>query len=156
VRDPGSPCLIRLSSSPQETAALAEAMGRVAQAGDFLALDGGLGAGKTLFVAGFCAALGVPPTEVDSPSFVLLNEYQGRVPVFHFDAYRLEGDARELAEAGFLDERLSEGVVLVEWAERLTPFLPPGALRIRLEILGPSDRRIVIEEPSLRVREALR
>lgn len=155
MRDPGSPRLIRETGTPDQTAALAQALGRSARPGDFLALYGDLGAGKTFFVARYCEALGVPEREVDSPSFVLLNEYRGRLPVFHFDAYRLEGDADELAEVGFFDERLGEGVVLVEWADRLEPFLPPRALKIHLEIIGESERRIVIAEAGERVREAL-
>jgi tRNA threonylcarbamoyladenosine biosynthesis protein TsaE len=106
-------------------------------------MDGPLGAGKTLFTAALCEALGVAPGEVDSPSFVLLNEYAGApFPLFHFDAYRLEGDEEELADAGFFDERLSEGVCLVEWAERLAAYLPSGALRLRFEITGEFTRRL--------------
>jgi tRNA threonylcarbamoyladenosine biosynthesis protein TsaE len=115
--------------------------------GDVLALDGPLGAGKTFFAAALCAALGVPRTAVDSPSFVLLNEYEGRrkgtpLPIYHFDAYRLQGEGAELAEAGFLDERQGDGVCIVEWAERVADFLPRGALRIRLWIEGETRRRL--------------
>jgi tRNA threonylcarbamoyladenosine biosynthesis protein TsaE len=155
VRDPGSPRLIRHSAGPAETAALAAALAGAAVAGDCLALYGELGAGKTLFVSAFAEALGVPPGEVDSPSFVLLNEYAGRLPLFHFDAYRLEGGASELAEAGFFDERLAEGVALIEWASRLESYLPAAALRVHLDIRGPRERRIRIEEAGVRVREAL-
>jgi len=82
---------------------------------------------------------------VDSPSFVLLNEYAGgRLPLFHFDAYRLTGGAEELLEAGFFDERLGNGVCMVEWAERLAAFLPAGALRIALAITGERERRLAI------------
>jgi len=134
---------------------VAAALGRAARPGDCLALDGELGAGKTFFVAAFAEALGVGPGEVDSPSFVLLNEYDGRLPIFHFDAYRLEGGAEELAEAGFFDERLLEGVVLIEWAARLEEYLPEHALRIRIEIRGDEARELVIEEAGPRVRKAL-
>lgn len=116
-----------------------------AQPGDCLALDGPLGAGKTLFVAAYCAALGVATGEVDSPSFVLLNEYAGgRLPLYHFDAYRLAGGEEELLEAGFFDERLRDGVCMVEWAERLGGFLPTGALRIALTIVGEAERRLTL------------
>jgi tRNA threonylcarbamoyladenosine biosynthesis protein TsaE len=133
------------ADSPAATAAIAAALAAGAQAGDCLALDGPLGAGKTLFVAGYCAALGVPAGAVDSPSFVLLNEYAGaRLPLYHFDAYRLAGGEAELIEAGFFDERLSNGVCMVEWAERLGAFLPAGALRIAIAPLGETARRLVL------------
>ena len=117
--------------------------------GDVLALDGPLGAGKTFFTAALCAALGVDRAAVDSPSFVLLNEYEGErdgapLPIHHFDAYRLRGEADELAEAGFLDERQRESVSIVEWAERIAAFLPRGALRIRFEILSETGRRLTL------------
>ena len=85
------------------------------------------------------------PGEVDSPSFVLLNEYAGaRYPLYHFDAYRLAGGEEELLEAGFFDERLRDGVCLIEWGERLAAFLPAGALRIAIEPLGDSERRLAL------------
>lgn len=137
--------MILRANSPAATAAIATALAAGAQAGDCLALDGPLGAGKTLFVAGYCAALGVPAGAVDSPSFVLLNEYAGaRLPLYHFDAYRLAGGEAELIEAGFFDERLSNGVCMVEWAERLGAFLPAGALRIAIAPLGETARRLVL------------
>lgn len=106
-------------------------------------MDGPLGAGKTFFTAALCEALGVAAGEVDSPSFVLLNEYPGApFPLFHFDAYRLEGDPEELADAGFLDERLGEGVSIIEWAERLNAYLPRAALHLRFEITGETGRRL--------------
>ncbi len=134
------------ANSPDETARIAASLAALAEPGDLIALDGTLGAGKTLFTAAFCLALGVSEGEVDSPSFVLLNEYGGApFPLFHFDAYRLEGgpeNADELADAGFFDERLGEGVCLVEWAERLDAFLPATALRLRIEITGETSRRL--------------
>ena len=155
MRDPGSARLSVAAGSPAETAAVAAALGRVAQAGDWVALTGELGAGKTLFVAAFAGALGVPPRAVDSPSFVLLNEYAGRLPVYHFDAYRLAGGEEELAELGFFDERLAGGVVLVEWADRVAPFLPAGALRVSITIDGEAARRLEIAGASPRQCEAL-
>lgn len=134
---------------------MAATLGRVARAGDFLALYGELGAGKTLFTAAFCEALGVPPREVDSPSFVLLNEYSGRLPVFHFDAYRLKGELAELTEAGFFDERLAAGVVLMEWADRVESHLPGGVWRIRISIRGEAYRELSFESTDPRLEEAL-
>jgi tRNA threonylcarbamoyladenosine biosynthesis protein TsaE len=144
-----------ISRSPRETEAIATALGPLALAGDWLALDGELGAGKTLLTAAFCEAMGVTRGATDSPSFVLLNEYAGRLPIFHFDAYRLAGEEDELAEAGLFDERLGEGVVVVEWAERIARFLPRTALRVDLLISGPESRDIVVRDPGLRVSRAL-
>jgi tRNA threonylcarbamoyladenosine biosynthesis protein TsaE len=155
LRDPRSEGLSLVSASPAETTAIAAACGRLAEAGDVVALDGDLGAGKTWFVAGFCAALGVPAGEVDSPSFVLVNEYAGRLPVLHLDAYRLEGDPEELLEAGFLDERQNNSVCIIEWGDRLGPLLPPTALRIRLSVTGETTRALAVSGASAALREAL-
>ena len=144
-----------ISGNPDETRAIARALGPLALAGDWLALDGELGAGKTLFVASFCEALGVPPGTTDSPSFVLLNEYSGRLPVFHFDAFRLAGEEDELVEAGFFDERLEDGVVVLEWASRIASFLPTAALRIEIVITGPESRELTLVGPGPRVRRAM-
>lgn len=134
--------MILAVDSPAGTARIAGDIAALARPGDLIALDGTLGAGKTFFTAAFCEALGVAAGEVDSPSFVLLNEYPGApFPLFHFDAYRLEGGEEELADAGFFDERLAEGVCLVEWAQRLDAYLPAAALRLRIEITGETTRR---------------
>ncbi|MCP4547862.1 MAG: tRNA (adenosine(37)-N6)-threonylcarbamoyltransferase complex ATPase subunit type 1 TsaE [bacterium] len=155
MRHSGSKALTLTVRGPEETEAVAAALGAVARAGDYLALEGDLGAGKTLFTSAFAAALGVDPVEVDSPSYVLLNEYAGRLPIYHFDAYRLEGNSEELSELGFFDERLDEGIVLVEWANRVERFLPAHALRVRIEISGEEQRRLHVNEPDERVRAAL-
>ena len=97
--------------------------------GDLLCLVGDLGAGKTQFAKGFAAGLGVTDT-VSSPTFVLMTEYEGRLPLFHLDLYRLD-DAADALAGGLLDERQLEGVALVEWAERLGDALPVGAARRR-------------------------
>lgn len=143
------------SNSPEQTAALAARFAEVASAGDYLALDGPLGAGKTMFTQAFCQALGIDPREVDSPSFVLLNRYEGRLPVFHFDAYRLDGDAEELAEAGFFDETLDAGVTLVEWAQRIEAWLPASAVRVEILAVGDKARTLVVHNASPALRRVL-
>jgi len=102
--------------------------------GDVVALYGELGAGKTTMVKGICAGLGVTET-VKSPSFVIVTEYMGRLPVYHIDLYRLESP---LALDGMgLDSYFGgEGVCLVEWAERAERLLPAAAVRIRLTVRG--------------------
>ena len=155
MRRPGSQDLTFVTASPEETADLAAALGMAARAGDFFALHGDLGAGKTVFAKGLCAGLGIDPVAVDSPTFVLLNRYEGRPPVFHFDAYRLEGERAELEELGFFDEEREEGVVILEWSERVAGLLPAGALRLGIELVDATRRRIRVEEPSERARAAL-
>ncbi|HUY90049.1 MAG TPA: tRNA (adenosine(37)-N6)-threonylcarbamoyltransferase complex ATPase subunit type 1 TsaE [Pirellulales bacterium] len=105
-----------------------------------IALNGPLGAGKTRLVQGLAEALGVDRREVVSPTFVLVQEYYGRRPVFHFDAYRLHGD-EEFWALGPEEYFNSPGVVVIEWAERVTGCLPAERLEIDVEVVGPTDRR---------------
>jgi tRNA threonylcarbamoyladenosine biosynthesis protein TsaE len=123
-----------------ETRDLAAALAGAAQPGDRLALIGPLGAGKTQFAKGFAAGLGVRAT-VNSPSFTLMAEYEGRLPLFHQDLYRLSGGAEAIA-GGLLDERQDEGVTLSEWADRLERELDPDRLELRFTLLSDDDRRI--------------
>ena len=128
------------STSPEATRALAAALATAAQAGDLIALHGDLGAGKTQFAKGFGAGLGVTAT-INSPSYVLMAEYSGRLPLFHLDLYRLDEAADALA-GGLIDERLAAGVSLVEWAERLGPALPEARLDVVIEGSGDGPRTI--------------
>ena len=104
-------------------------LARVARPGDSCCLWGELGAGKTQLAKGFGAGLGVTDT-VNSPTFVLMAEYEGRLPLFHLDLYRL-ADADDALAGGLLDERQATGVTLVEWPERLGDALPGGPARRR-------------------------
>jgi tRNA threonylcarbamoyladenosine biosynthesis protein TsaE len=129
----------RLSGSPEETFELGRRLGEVLPSGSVLALVGELGAGKTLFTKGLACGLGVREHQrVTSPTFVIQQQYRGRLPIFHFDAYRLRGEG-ELAALGFLEclER-GGGVVVVEWADRVSRLLPPQALTVRFEHGAPA------------------
>jgi tRNA threonylcarbamoyladenosine biosynthesis protein TsaE len=138
---PASPARRRIvSSSPEATRSLARALASVARAGDLIALHGELGAGKTELAKGFGAGLGVTAT-INSPSYVLMAEYNGRLPLFHIDLYRLE-DGFDALAGGLLDERQANGVSLVEWAERLGPGLPAERLDILIEGSGDEPRTI--------------
>jgi tRNA threonylcarbamoyladenosine biosynthesis protein TsaE len=130
------------TASTHETRALAAALAQVAQPGDRLALVGPLGAGKTQFAKGFAVGLGISDV-VNSPSFTLMAEYEGRLTLFHQDLYRLSG-AEEILAGGLLDERQDEGVTLSEWAERLDADLDPARLTVSLEPTGEHTRRIRI------------
>lgn len=125
-----------------ETRALGASLAAVAAAGDLICLVGDLGAGKTQLAKGFGAGLGVIDPIV-SPSFILMAEYEGRLPLFHLDLYRLDGAATAL-EDGLLDERERAGVTIVEWAERLGAALPPGHLEIVLDGAGDEPRLLVL------------
>ena len=124
------------------TQALAAALAVAARPGDLISLVGDLGAGKTQFAKGFGAGLGVTDTIV-SPSFVLMAEYRGRLPLFHIDLYRLAGAAEALA-GGLVDERQGEGVTLIEWAERLADAMPLGRLDVVIDGTGDDPRRIAL------------
>jgi len=123
-----------------ETETLAAALGRVLRPGDLVVLTGELGAGKTTFVKGVARALGVLE-HVTSPTFTIVQEYEGAVPVAHVDVYRLER-VQELHDLGF--EELLEGrVVLVEWGEMIAPLLPRDRVEVGLSMMDDSDTRAV-------------
>jgi len=127
-------------ATPEETAELGAQIAADMRVGSVLSLEGPLGAGKTQLTKGFVKAMGCE-AEASSPSFALLHEYPGgRLPVFHFDFYRME-KAEELVTAGY-DDCLADGVTIVEWGDKFPEVLPPGSLRLRLEILPGGGRRI--------------
>ena len=129
-----------VTHAPQESAALAERLGAAAEAGTVLCLVGDLGAGKTLFTQGFARGLGVTE-EVTSPTFALMNQYCGRLPVTHFDLYRLERE-EELDEIGFYEfAEPSGGVVLIEWADKFPDALPKPHIRLEIERGDTEDER---------------
>jgi tRNA threonylcarbamoyladenosine biosynthesis protein TsaE len=131
------------SKSPAATSSLGRRMGESLRAGSVIALIGELGCGKTLLTRGICAGLGVPLRQVNSPTFVLVNEYRGRLPVFHLDMYQIgtEADGVELGITDYLS-RAESGVMIIEWAEKIIPLLPSDLLRVSFEILSPRERRI--------------
>src|SRR5688572_1015274 len=131
-----------VSHSTEQTRDFAATLAAVASAGDRIALVGPLGAGKTQFAKGFAAGLGVREV-VNSPSFTLMAEYAGRLPLFHQDLYRLSG-AEEAIGGGLLDERQLEGVTLTEWAERMPDSVDPGRLTVRFEVVGDEERHITV------------
>jgi len=131
------------TQSPEETVALGRRIGRVARAGDCLALVGELGSGKTHFAKGVAEGLGAAAArEVTSPTFVLCREYlDGRLPFYHLDAYRLSG-ARDLEGIGAEEMLEGDGVAALEWADRAPEILPKDHLQIQFEVTGDSARRL--------------
>ena len=134
------------TDSPEQTLELGRQLAGRLRQGDCVALVGPLGAGKTALVRGLAEGLGLTDHRlVSSPTFVLVQEYPGRLSVFHLDLYRLGDPAAELADLG-LDEMLSQGVALVEWADRAEPALPRPYWRITISIVGPASREFRVEQ----------
>ena len=133
-----------ISNSPDETFNYGHQIGSRLQGGEILLLSGPLGAGKTIFVKGMCAALGIDAEEVTSPSFTLVNPYAGSLQLYHIDLYRLDEGA-SAAHAVDLDELLSDerAVIVIEWAERMGHYpLPSNVWRISISGDGDSPRHI--------------
>jgi tRNA threonylcarbamoyladenosine biosynthesis protein TsaE len=142
--------------SPEKMAELARALGSSCRAGDVIALVGDLGAGKTVFVKGLAQGLGVPDSVlVTSPTFTLVNEYQGgRHPLVHVDLYRLSHE-RELEDVGLDELYRREVVVAVEWFDRFPTAAPAEYLEVRITARGESQRCLVAEPHGARAAELL-
>lgn len=133
-----------VSGSPETTEKLGFRLAQLLQPGDFIALNGELGAGKTRFASGIAKGLGVDPKiPITSPTYTLLNIYHGDIPLYHFDLYRLHGDD-DIVDLGFTEYFSGDGVCLVEWAERLKKELPPARLDIFLSHVDENIREIVL------------
>ena len=144
--------------SVDETRQLGSRLGASLEAGTVIALSGNLGAGKTHFTQGIAEGLGIERRLVNSPTFALVQEYGGQLPVFHFDTYRLH-NVDEFLDLGF-DEYLSlHGVCIIEWAERVAEVLPVDTLTIRISATGETTRQFDLwagGEVSLKILDRLR
>jgi tRNA threonylcarbamoyladenosine biosynthesis protein TsaE len=129
------------SYSLQDTELLAAAIAAAATAGMVIGLDGDLGAGKTAFSQGFARHLGVQGI-VNSPTFTIIKEYDGRLPLYHMDVYRIS--LQEADELGLDEYFYGQGVCLVEWSSIITDLMPPRHLHIYMETAGPEERIITI------------
>ena len=133
-----------ISDSPQETYNVGKLLGENLQPGDLVALCGELGAGKTCLTQGIASGLGVSEEYlVTSPTFTIINEYPGRLTLYHLDLYRLSG-VQDLDEIGYEDCFTDSGVVVMEWAEKVKEVLPGNTLFIFLTYIDESKREIVI------------
>ena len=130
------------TTSAEETIALGERLGCVARRGDLVCLWGDLGAGKTQLAKGFALGLGIDAT-ITSPTFIIMGEYPGPIPLFHVDLYRLAGAADALA-GGVIDDRQSDGLTVVEWPDRMGDVLPAARLDVRIDGTGDEPRTIAI------------
>ena len=136
--------LVVETDSERETDQLGRALATAVAPDDVIGLIGPLGAGKTRLVRAVAEALGASPGTVSSPTFVLIHEYPTRIPIFHFDTYRLRLPA-EFDDLGASDYWTAGGVCLVEWADRVLDRLPPDACLVRIEPTGVESRRFVFE-----------
>jgi len=132
-----------LTRSEDETAALAQTLATTLRRGDIVLLSGNLGAGKTAFVRGLAAGLGIDPESVSSPTFTLVHEYGGgRLKLYHVDLYRLKKAATD--DLGLEEMGANDGVLAIEWPDRLAHALPQARL-VRIEIIDETTRSIDVE-----------
>lgn len=140
-----------LSKSEEDTQKIAEVLAGLSQPGDVITLSGDLGVGKTAFTKGF--AKGLTITEpITSPTFTIIKEYEGELPLYHMDVYRLEFSEEDL---GFDEYFYGDGVTIVEWAKFIEEFLPDAYLAIQIERLGETDRLLTIEAIGSRYEDLL-
>jgi len=134
-----------ISNSVKETLYFGEKLGRRLKKGDFVALIGDLGSGKTVFTKGVAEGLGVKNSRyVNSPTFVIIKEYKGKLPLYHFDLYRLDHPGMLDAE-NFEEYFYGDGVTVVEWADKIKGLLPKKRWEIRMSVAGEDKRKIDIK-----------
>ncbi len=131
------------SNSVEETLEIAKKFAEKLKPGDIVLLEGDLGAGKTHFTKGIAAYFGVKGQEVNSPTFTLINEYRGGLPIYHFDCYRLKNE-EEALEFGAEEYLYGDGISIVEWPEKIKGLLPEDAIKIQIEHAGQNSRIIRI------------
>lgn len=133
-----------ITNSPAETEALGKELAKELRCGDFVAMFGDLGVGKTAFVRGVASVL-CPDVRVQSPTYTIVNAYRGKIPLYHFDMYRIDSE-EALYSCGFFDY-LDSGICIAEWCENIIDFIPEGARRVTISKTAgnPDSRRIEIE-----------
>lgn len=147
--------VVRLSSVAR-TRALGAKLGELLEPGDFVGLEGELGAGKTELVRAICLGAGVPPGRVSSPTFAIVATYEGgRLPILHADLYRL-ADVDELFATGFFDADAGRAASIVEWVDRVPTAAPTEHLHLRLEYRTPTTRAMTVRASGVRYEERIR
>lgn len=132
------------SEGADETINIGQIIGRFLQKGDIVALVGELGSGKTCITQGIARGLNVPESYyITSPTFTLINEYPGRIPLYHLDIYRLSG-SQDLIDMGYEEYFYGDGIIVIEWAEKIRNILPDGTLFINLMYVDENTRSISI------------
>lgn len=133
-----------ITQSEEETRQLAERFAANLQPGDVVCLEGELGAGKTQFVKGLARHFGIDPDEVLSPTFTLIHEYRGKIPLYHFDCYRMKSP-EEALEIGAEEYFYGEGVSVIEWSGKIKSLIPGHAVWVQIEVLGPDKRKFIFD-----------
>jgi tRNA threonylcarbamoyladenosine biosynthesis protein TsaE len=142
-----------ISESAEQTWEIARFIGEKLIKGDVLALSGELGSGKTCFTGGLARGLGVDEKyQITSPTFTLINEYPARCKLYHFDVYRLNGYS-EFEDLGYEEYFCGDGIVVIEWAEKIAQILPADTFFISFKYLDENKRRIVIKGQEKRMKE---
>ena len=143
------------SSSAEQTIEIARLIGKKLKAGDLLALSGELGSGKTCFTKGLAQGLDVSAEyQITSPTFTLINEYPARCKFHHFDVYRLNNYS-ELEDLGYEEYLSGEGVVVIEWAEKIAKLIPGDSIFINFEYVDENSRKMIIRGSKRRLRELI-
>lgn len=132
-----------ITHSPEETIEFAKKVGAFLKGGDVIAYVGGLGAGKTTFTRGLAVGMGLPD-EVTSPTFALVNEYRGKITLYHFDMYRINS-SDDLETTGFYDYMSDENVLAIEWSENISDALPKNTIYIKFKRIDDNTREIEID-----------
>ena len=140
-----------VTKSVQETMRFGERLAKQLKAGDVVALFGDLGSGKTTLVKGIAKGLKVKTAQVNSPTFVLMNFYEGKLPIYHFDLYRLE-DTKEIDRLGCDEFFYDKGIAIIEWAQRLKELLPKEYLGIQLTHKNEKERALTLTAHGERYR----
>lgn len=131
-----------LSKSVGETELIARKFSKSVQSGGIICLNGELGAGKTHFVRGFVQGFGMDSDVVSSPTFTIINEYQGKTPIYHFDCYRLD-HYTEALEIGAEEYLYGDGVCIIEWPDKISELLPNETTRITINVTSKEEREII-------------
>ena len=143
-----------ISKGPEETMAFGKHLAKGLRGGDIICLFGDLGSGKTTLIKGIAEGLNINQAKVNSPTFVLMNIYKGRLPLFHFDLYRLE-DLQGISSIGYDEFLYGDGVSVVEWADRLGEFLPEKYLRVEMKHKKCDERVIQLSAKGCRYQEVV-
>ena len=135
-----------ITNSAKETMLVGEKLAKKLKPGDMIALSGNLGSGKTTFTKGIGKGLGVKDSKrINSPTFVLIKEYNGRVPLYHLDLYRLD-DLKEIENLAIEEYIYGNGITVIEWAEKIKSILPEKHIFVKLKIKGDNKREVIIED----------
>ena len=142
-----------ISDSREQTLEMGRLIGAILERGDVVALIGELGSGKTCFTQGLAKGLGVEENvPVVSPTFTLINEYPGKIPLIHLDVYRLSGP-RDLEDMGYEEYFEGGGIIVIEWAEKIRDILPAKTLFISMRYIDENTREMILEGPGEKIRK---